>query len=86
MSLHLEKLLRAHRQIEQEHTRILEINPTHPLIKGLATRIKAEGAGYAIDDAALLLFDQARIVEGEPPADPVAFARRMVAVMEKGLV
>ncbi|MGE5505678.1 MAG: molecular chaperone HtpG [Actinomycetota bacterium] len=85
MSLHLEKLLRAHRQIEEEHTRILEINPTHPLIKGLAARVRADGAAYPIDDAAFLLFDQARIVEGEPPADPVAFARRMATVMEKGL-
>ena len=29
-----------------------------------------------------LLLDQARIVEGEPLPDPVAFARRMASVME----
>jgi molecular chaperone HtpG len=85
MSLHLEKLLRQHRQMDREYSRILEINPRHDLIKGLAGRVKAEGTGAFVEDMAALLYDQARIVEGEPPADPVAFARRLAAVMEKGL-
>ncbi len=86
MSMHLEKLLRAHGQTDKERPRILEINPRHRLIKGLAARVKTAGTGPEIEDAAALLLDQARIVEGEPPADPVAFARRVVAVMERGLV
>jgi len=85
MSIHLEKMLRAHRQIEKEFPRILEINPRHPLIKGLAARVKAGGTGPEIEDSAHLLLDQARIVEGEPPADPAEFARRMAAVMARGL-
>jgi molecular chaperone HtpG len=32
-----------------------------------------------------LLLDQARIVEGETVPDPAAFARRLSAVMSKGL-
>jgi molecular chaperone HtpG len=84
MSIHLEKLLKAHRQIEQDFPRVLEINPRHALIKGLAGKVKASGR-EAIEDMALLLLDQARIVEGEPPADPVEFARRLASVMEKGL-
>jgi len=86
MSMHLEKMLRAHGQAGGERVRILEINPRHALIKGLASRVTADGTAPLIEDMAALLLDQARIVEGEPPADPVAFARRMVAVMEKGLV
>ena len=86
MSMHLEKMLRAHGQGGGERVRILEINPRHALIKGLASRVTADGTAPLIEDMAALLLDQARIVEGEPPADPVAFARRMVAVMEKGLV
>jgi molecular chaperone HtpG len=84
MSIHLEKMLRQHRQMEQEMTRILEINPGHALIKGLAAKAKASGTD-GLEDAAFLLYDQARIVEGEPPSDPVAFARRLAAMMEKGL-
>ena len=86
MSMHLEKMLRAHNQAPGERPRILEINPRHALIKGLAARVKASGTDGAVEDAAFLLLDQARIVEGEPPADSAAFARRMVSVLERGLL
>jgi len=87
MDIHLERLLKAHKRLEDGEVskRILEINPTHPLIKRLAEAAKAEGAADRLADAALLLLDQARILEGEVPADPAAFARRLVAVMEKGV-
>jgi molecular chaperone HtpG len=86
MSMHLEKMLRAHNQSPGERPRILEVNPRHALIKGLAARVKESGTDAAVEDAAFLLLDQARIIEGEPPADAAAFARRMVSVMEKGLL
>jgi len=84
MSLHLEKLLKAHKQLDHQAPRVLEVNPRHALIKGLADKVKSSGR-EAIEDMALLLLDQARIVEGEPPADPVEFARRLASVMERGL-
>ncbi|MBR9972958.1 molecular chaperone HtpG [Magnetospirillum sulfuroxidans] len=84
MSLHLEKLLKAHNQVDHDTPRILEINPRHGLIKALAERVKASGR-EAVEDASWLLLDQARIVEGEKPADPVEFARRLAAIMEKGI-
>jgi len=84
MSLHLEKLLKAHKQVDHDTPRILEINPRHGLIKALAERVKGSGR-EAIDDASWLLLDQARIVEGEMPADPVEFTRRLAAMMEKGV-
>ncbi|MBI2241578.1 MAG: molecular chaperone HtpG [Magnetospirillum gryphiswaldense] len=84
MSLHLEKLLKAHKQVEHDTPRILEINPRHGLIKALADRVKSSGR-EAVEDASWLLLDQARIVEGEMPADPVEFTRRLAAMMEKGV-
>ncbi len=84
MSIHLERLLRQHQNAPaQAPARILEVNSAHGLIKALAA--KAEAGGAVLDDAAHLLFDQARILEGETPSDPVGFARRLSAVMEKGL-
>ncbi|MBF0094827.1 MAG: molecular chaperone HtpG [Alphaproteobacteria bacterium] len=82
MSSHLERILRQHRQIDQPTPRVLEINPRHGLIKRLAAMDKD---GDAFTDAALLLLDQARIVDGEPLPDAIAFARRLSAAMEKGL-
>ena len=46
---------------------------------------EGDGAGEALGDAAHLLLDQARIVEGETVNDPIAFSRRLASVMEKGL-
>ncbi len=84
MSIHLERLLKAHRQMDKGSLRILEINPRHPLIGALATTVQQKGR-EAISDDAFLLLDQANIVEGEAPADPLAFAQRLAAVMAKSL-
>jgi len=86
MDMHLERLLKAHKQLGADSVsrRILELNPTHPLIRRLSENAGAEGAVTALEDAAWLLLDQARIVEGEPLPDPVAFARRLAGAMEKG--
>ncbi len=60
---------------------ILEINAANPLIKALAGMAKKDKS--SIKDAARLLLDQAIILEGERPSDPVAFAGRMSEVMAK---
>jgi molecular chaperone HtpG len=39
----------------------------------------------ALGDFAWLLLDQARILEGEPLPDPAAFAKRLSAVLARGL-
>ena len=63
---------------------ILEVNPSHPLIAGLAKQVQEKGAS-SVEDAAQLLLDQAFILEGELVPDPSAFARRMADVMAKAL-
>ncbi len=85
MDIHMERILRAHQQINTSATRILEINPQHALIKRLAKAARAGGKASNIDDAAHLLLDQARILEGEPVEDPAAFARRLSAAMAAGM-
>ncbi|KAF0116789.1 MAG: molecular chaperone HtpG [Rhodospirillaceae bacterium] len=84
MSVHLARMLRQHRQQEQAIPRILEINPRHALIKRLADRIRTLGEDAEFTDAAWLLLDQARIIDGEPLPDPVAFARRLGLMMTRG--
>ncbi|MQX36991.1 molecular chaperone HtpG [Roseospira navarrensis] len=90
MSLHLERMLKNAGQsgmgLGPGAARILEINPSHPLIKGMAAKAANGGAGSGmLADMGQLLLDQARIVEGEPPADPVEFARRMSSIMAGAL-
>ncbi|MFL2687437.1 MAG: molecular chaperone HtpG [Alphaproteobacteria bacterium] len=84
LDMNLERLLKQHNQLDEVTTRILEINPDHSLIQSLAKSAKKKGAQGKLEDAALLLLDQAQILEGEPISDPVAFSRRMEAMMAKG--
>lgn len=85
MDMHLERLLRMNRHLTAESPKILEINPRHPLVRRMAARAGRAGAAEALSDAAHLLLDQARLLEGEPPSDPVAFAQRLSSVLERGI-
>jgi molecular chaperone HtpG len=85
LDIHLERLLRQHRQLSAEAKRILEVNPKHPLIARLGALAGKEGAADSLRDFAWLLLDQARILEGETLPDPSAFARRMSELLAKGL-
>jgi molecular chaperone HtpG len=85
MDIHLERLLKQHRQIDATAKRVLEVNPRHALIQGLAQRISAKGNAEDVAEAAWLLLDQARIVQGEPVADATAFARRLDAALLKAI-
>jgi molecular chaperone HtpG len=85
MDMHLARLLKQHKQLGAESKRVLEVNPDHPLILRLAEKLGQGGTGPALEDAAWLLLDQARIVEGEALPDPVAFAKRLASCLERGL-
>ena len=85
IDIHLERLLRQHKQLDQESKRILEINPDHALIKALAAEVPKAGAADRLGDIARLLLDQARIAEGDKLPDPAAFARRLNAALVKAL-
>ena len=90
MDIHLERMLKQHKQLAQSFKRVLEINPQHPLVMGLAKRVgeKSNGSGDKSEDlaeAAWLLLDQARIVGGEALPDPAAFSKRLSEVMRRAL-
>jgi molecular chaperone HtpG len=85
IDMHLERLLKQHRQLDTTAKRILELNPRHRLIERLAASVGESGASEQLAEFAWLLLDQARIVEGEQLPDPAAFARRLAALLERGL-
>jgi molecular chaperone HtpG len=62
---------------------VLEINPGHALVRKLAEKRADEPA--LVEDAAWLLLDEARLRDGEPPADAALFAQRLSRVMAKAL-
>ncbi len=85
MDMHLERILKAHNQLDQMTAKVLEVNPSHPLIRKLAEKAKGKGAIDTLADPVLLILDQAKILEGDALEDASAFAQRLSSAMEKGL-
>lgn len=78
MSIHLERLMRNHQQQTAfASTRILEINPYHPLIIKLSEMIHDDGQKYKVEEISKLLLDQAKIAEGETVTNPAFYTEKM---------
>lgn len=63
--------------------RILEINPHHELFNKLKTLHDGETNKDAFKEYSELLYDQALLLEGIMPEDPVVFAQRLAKMMAK---
>ena len=63
--------------------RILEINPHHELFDKLKTLHDGETNKDAFKEYSELLYDQALLLEGIMPEDPVVFAQRLAKMMAK---
>ena len=63
---------------------ILELNMKHALVRLLGAA-KAAGHDQDVGDLASLLLDQAHILDGEIPADPAAFTKRLNAFVVRSL-
>jgi molecular chaperone HtpG len=83
MDRQLERLLARAGQLGSAAKPILEINPYHDLIVALANLADAEQT--LREDAAHLLLDEARILDGELPSDARAFSQRLARVMQRCL-
>ena len=85
IDLNLERLLRSHGQVHEASTRILEVNAKHPLLQAMSRQIASGAKASAIEDSAWLLFELARVMEGEAVSDPAAFSQRLTRVMGRAV-
>ena len=69
----LEKILAGAGRLSKASKPVLEVNAQSDLVKRIAG--SAEGSGR--EDAAWLLLDEARILDGDKPANPRLFAERL---------
>ena len=83
--MRLRQILQAHGKLKDAMMSVLEINPAHPLVSSLASRLNVESDKELLDDAAWLILDEARLMEGEPPADAARFAARLTRTMQRAL-
>ena len=78
MSIHLERLMRNHQQKTAfDSTRILLVNPYHPLIIKLAELVGDKDKEAEVRDAAQLVLEQAKIAEGEAVSNPSLFNEKL---------
>ena len=86
MSIHLERLMRTHQQQTAfASTRILELNPYHPLIIKLADMTANEADKPKIEEISRMLLDQAKIAEGEAVSDPSFFSEKLSEYILKAM-
>jgi molecular chaperone HtpG len=79
----LEKILANAGRLGSASKPILEVNPRHRLVTALAAL--GDGEQGFKEDAAHLLFDEARLLDGDRPADARQFSDRLARVLERGL-
>merc|ERR1719439_283919 len=63
----------------------LEVNPAHPIIRELKSRVESDDKDQEAKDIAHTLFDVALVGTGLTPADPADFASRVQVLMRLGL-
>jgi molecular chaperone HtpG len=79
----LERILAGAGRLNAASKPILEVNPRHDIVVALAKLGEADRAFK--EDAAYLLFDEARVLDGERPADARQFSDRLGRVLGRGL-
>jgi molecular chaperone HtpG len=79
----LERLLAGAGRLTSASKPVLEVNPQHELITALAALGDADRAFK--EDAAHLLYDEARLLDGDRPGDARLFSDRLARVLKRGL-
>jgi molecular chaperone HtpG len=81
LSPHIAELLRRTGQEVPKVKRILELNPTHPLLPKLQALVERDRQDPALAQYAELLYGQAILAEGGQLPDPAAFSQRIAELL-----
>lgn len=84
-SPHLERLLQKGKGGGPKQRRILELNPTHPIVARMLGKFQSDQQDASVGDSVELLFSLALLAEGSEIPDPVRFNRLTLDLMEKTL-
>jgi molecular chaperone HtpG len=79
----LERLLAGAGRLTSASKPVLEVNPQHELVTALASLGEADRSFK--EDAAHVLYEEARLLDGDRPADARAFSDRLGRVLKRGL-
>jgi len=63
----------------------LELNPSHPIVRELRSKVDADQSDKTVKDLAFLLFDTALLTSGFQLEDPTGYAERIHRMIKLGL-
>ena len=81
MNAHMERIMKAMNQPVPSSKRILELNPSHPILERLKALHQADPNGERLGEYIELLYDQALLTEGSALKNPLQFAQRVSRLM-----
>jgi molecular chaperone HtpG len=85
MSPHIEAMMRRMGQPVPETERVLELNPSHPVVEAVQAMYEADKENPKLGESVELLRDLAHVVEGSKVENPAAFATRIAALLARDL-
>mgnify|MGYP001272538278 CR=1 FL=1 len=83
MDIQMERIMKMHDKDFSGMPRILELNENHELLNNL-NNIIDKNVKF-VEDASLMLFDQAKILEGQLPSDLSEFSSRLTNFINKSI-
>jgi molecular chaperone HtpG len=83
MGAHMEKIMKAMGQEVPAAKRVLEINTGHPILANLNARYGKDPKDAELEEWVRLLYEQALIAEGQMVPDPLAYSKRVNALLLK---
>merc|ERR1712159_526968 len=90
-STNMERIMKAQTMGTQDKSqqmvsqKTFEINPAHPIVRELKSRVEADDKDQEAMDVAHTLFDVALVGTGLTPSDPTEFGARLQVLMRLGL-
>jgi len=77
----MEKIMKAMGQTIPGAKRILEINPSHPVIEAMNKIFEKNKQNEILAEYTSIIYDEALLLEGSKPKDPVTFAKNVTKLM-----
>ena len=78
---HMERLFKAMNQPVPVSKRVLELNADHPLIAAMEKQLASGADSAEMSKYAMVLYNQALLLEGSPLADPAEFAHAVTDLL-----
>ncbi|MEN9810754.1 MAG: hypothetical protein RLZZ488_2321 [Pseudomonadota bacterium] len=82
LSAHMERLMKATNKEFSGSKRILEVNPSHPIILSLVRKAQTNSTDAALEEWVDVLYDTALLAEGSPVRNPGVFAKKLTKMLE----